>query len=324
MDNPIENPIGALLAQRHRVEQKEAALQERVAVLTAGLTAAVGDQPVSALSDIVNLAQYGEYEWTYGKLHFADGRLSIEYRHSGDDQADDYHGVDDDERPWRSVALTECEQQWREKVMNAAVLASLFKEIGEQLGKREAQLDGSLAAVQQVVEAESAVLDAEMTDGLTATGDPNLTRLWQDAMAATHHDTADALTRCSRFLEAVCAKILRERGGEMPDDKSMGPLVKACQKSLDWPDARELKGDVEQLLGGIRSICGGIGALRTHFGTAHGASSHLPPLDRGYAVFVKQATVAAAHFLLNRHQASPVPACPSDDPAPSTAAPPPL
>ncbi len=94
----------------------------------------------------------------------------------------------------------------------------------------------------------------------------------------------------------------------------MGPLVKACQNSLDWPAERELKDDVEQLLSGIRSICGGIGALRTHFGTAHGTSSHLPPLDPGYAVFVKHATVAAAHFLLNRHQVSaPTPAA---DPEP--------
>ncbi|WP_261529517.1 abortive infection family protein [Burkholderia multivorans] len=75
--------------------------------------------------------------------------------------------------------------------------------------------------------------------------------------------------------------------------------------NVDGADAKEAEGDVRQLLGGIHSICGGIGALRTHFGTAHGASSHLPSLDPGYAVFVKQATVAAATFLLNRHQVSP-------------------
>ncbi|WP_175762297.1 abortive infection family protein [Burkholderia anthina] len=301
----MNNPIGALKARRERLEQKEAALLARVETLIADLTNAVGEHLISAVSDITNLDQYSEFEWTYGRLHFGDGRLSVQYRYSGDDHEADYHGDDEGERPWRSMTLTECIPVWRERLMTDVVLASLFKDIGEQLGNREAQLDGSLAAVQQIVEAESAALDAEMSAGLAATGDENLAQLWQDAVSATHHDTADALTRCSRFLEAVCATILRERGVELPDEKSMGPLVKACQKSLDWPDSRELKGDVEQMLGGIRSICGGIGALRTHFGTAHGASSHLPPLDPGYAVFVKQATVAAAHFLLNRHQASP-------------------
>ncbi|RQY09917.1 hypothetical protein DF117_34910 [Burkholderia stagnalis] len=300
----MNNPISALKAQRQRLEQKGGTLLERVAALTADLTDAVGDQPVSALSDITNLDQWSDDDFVYGKLHFGGGRLSVRYRTSDDDQADMYNNVDPDCRPWQSVALTECDPLWREELMDEAVLNSLFTRLGEQLAAREIRIDASLAVVKKVIEAESAVIDSEMSATLTAAGDENLGRLWQDAVHATHNDTADALTRCSRFLEAVCAKILRERGVALPDEKSMGPLVKACQKSLDWPDSRELKSDVEQLLGGIRSICGGIGALRTHFGTAHGASSHLPPLDRAYAVFVKQATVAAAHFLLNRHQAS--------------------
>ncbi|PFH12721.1 abortive infection family protein [Burkholderia sp. JKS000303] len=308
----MDKPINALLAQRQRLEQKAVVLLERVETLIADLTAAVGQHAISAVSDIANLDHWGEDDWVYGRLHFADGRLSVDFRYSGDDQADDYHGVEMDCRPWQRVDLTTCDPVWREKMMEDAILASLFKQIAEQFGARETRIDGSLAAVKKVIEDESTVIDAEMTSSLAAVGDENLGRLWQDAVEATHHDTADALTRCSRFLEAVCVKVLRERGVELPDDKSMGPLVKGCQKSLDWPDSRELKGDVEQMLGGIRSICGGIGALRTHFGTAHGASSHLPPLDRGYAVFVKQATVAAATFLLDRHQASP-PATRGDD-----------
>lgn len=303
-ENPNENPIAALKAQRELADQREAALLQRVETLVDDLTAAVGKQPVRAFSAIVTL-DGGMMGSIYGKLCFADGSLTVMSRYSGDDDADAHYGVAPQDRWWSNVDLTKCKPLWREKLMDDAVLASLFKAIGEQLRARVARIDASLAAVKKVVEAESAALDAEMSAALAAAGDENLARLWQEAVAATHIDTADALTRCSRFLEAVCAKILRERGLALPKDKSMQPLVKACLDTLTWPDAKEAEGDVRQLLGGIQSICNGIGALRTHFGTAHGASSHLPPLDRGYAVFVKQATVAAATFLLDRHQASP-------------------
>ncbi|MCS6473665.1 hypothetical protein NX871_27525 [Burkholderia thailandensis] len=103
----MDNPISALMAQRQRLEQKAAALRERVEVLTADLTAAVGEQLVSGLSDITNLDQWGEDEYTYGQLHFGGGRLSVRYRHSGDDHADDYRGIDEDGRQWQSVGLTE-------------------------------------------------------------------------------------------------------------------------------------------------------------------------------------------------------------------------
>ncbi|WP_186053788.1 abortive infection family protein, partial [Burkholderia gladioli] len=141
--------------------------------------------------------------------------------------------------------------------------------------------------------------------------------------AGHQEDSADALTRCNRFLEVVCSLILRKRGIPLPKDKSASPLVKVCLDTMTWPAEKQAEGDVRQLLGGIQSITNGIGALRTHFGTAHGATSHLPPLDRGYAVFVKQATVAAATFLLDRHQASSpgAPAAPmpdAPDPAPVT------
>jgi hypothetical protein len=73
----MDNPIGALMAQRQRLEQKAAALRQRVEVLTADLTAAVGEQLVSGLSDITNLEQWSEDDYTYGQLHFGGGRFSV-------------------------------------------------------------------------------------------------------------------------------------------------------------------------------------------------------------------------------------------------------
>ncbi|QPQ89082.1 abortive infection family protein (plasmid) [Burkholderia gladioli] len=216
------------------------------------------------------------------------------------------------------MPLDECQPDWLRQLLDRDVIASLIEDLGgNDIGAREARIDETLASVQSALSLESAAIDADMHESLAMTGDDTLSRLWREAVDATNHDSADALTRCSRFLEAVCAKILRERSVALPKDKSLSPLVKACLETLTWPAEQEAEGDVRQLLGGIQSITNGIGALRTHFGTAHGATSHLPPLDRGYAVFVKQATVAAATFLLDRHQAGPFAV---DDSSPAPAA----
>ncbi|KWF00489.1 hypothetical protein WL80_02530 [Burkholderia ubonensis] len=299
--------IKARAAQLKRVQTKKEAVQASVRELADTLESELGHLQVSGESSIVRVeAPSGVAEppvelcW-----RFENHRLSVIAR---DETHHAFAGYF--ETTWTA---DQCPEYWLAPLVATDVVTSLIQNIGgDRLDDKEARLDGVLIAVRALLSAESAAIDAEMSESLDDVGDDNLLRLWQDAVDATHVDSADALTRCSRFLEATCAKILRERDVPLPKDKSMSPLVKACLDTLAWPDAKEAEGDVRQLLGGIQSICNGIGALRTHFGTAHGASSHLPPLDPGYAVLVKHATVAAAHFLLNRHQAS-RPAARADD-----------
>src|ERR1700722_13891726 len=108
------------------------------------------------------------------------------------------------------------------------------------------------------------------------------------------------------MLEAVCTMILTERGAELPADKSLQPLVKACIKCLEWPKSKFALEDVNQLKGGVQSISNAIGSLRTHFGTAHGGAIHLPPLDPEFGILAKNACSTLAIFLLSRHKHAPV------------------
>ncbi|RDU94947.1 abortive infection family protein [Trinickia dinghuensis] len=301
----MDNPISALMAQRQRLEQKEAALLARVEVLTADLTAAVGEQPISAVSDITNLDQWGEDDFVYGKLHFGGGRLSVLYRHSGDDQADAYQGVAQEDRSWQSVSLTKCDAVWREKVMTDTVLASLFKCIGERLGEREVRIDGSLTAVQMVLEAESASIDAEMTGSLAGFGGEAMERKWADLLKAMLLDPADGLTRSYAFLEELCALILHERGIKVGSEKTLTTRLRACVDALGRDETAEAKEAVMQVMHGIRTIGNGVGQLRNRFSTAHAATPGSAAPDAAYAVLMKNATAAAAIFLLNRHRARP-------------------
>lgn len=313
----MRDQIKAIVAAKKRVTEKETAVLELALELANSLREECAGLQVFGVSTVVSVDNRpGSDPRRLGAfLQFGRGELLVMWNPRGLIRTDGFAG-----QWWRgnfsASALEDCPLSWLQQLLTKAVINSLLDSIHGDVDERESRVDATLAEARTLLSGESSVLDAEMAASVTATGDENLNGLWQDAVEATRHDTADALTRCSRFLEAVCAKILRDRGIPLPKDKSMSPLVKACLEHLEWPDAKEAEGDVRQLLGGIQSITGGIGALRTHFGTAHGASSHLPPLDPAYAVFVKQATVAAAHFLLNRHQASPPVASDALNPAP--------
>ncbi|WP_186083527.1 abortive infection family protein [Burkholderia gladioli] len=311
----MDNKIKTLAALGRQVAAKQTTVQDRARQLASDLSEAFADTSVRARSNTVLLEKRMANDPfpMRGYLFLANGQISVvSGRHttlatSWLPDAEVQNQVD-------STSLVDCPPLWLEHLLTEATLSSLFANIEEQLVNRNAGLESALTALRRALSDESAAIDAEMAETLADSKTSNLSRLWQEAVDASHIDSADALTRCSRFLEAVCAKILRERGVALPKDKSMSPLVKACLEVLTWPSEKEAEADVRQLLGGIQSITNGIGALRTHFGTAHGATSHLPPLDRGYAVFVKQATVAAATFLLDRHQASLVTASELDDP----------
>ncbi|MDA0574117.1 abortive infection family protein [Burkholderia gladioli] len=304
----MRDQIQAQAARLKRIEAKEASIRKLARDFAAALREELEDLDVSGSSRIVLVSHpNGDKGVTIPAwLNYEDGSVVVVYQPGGTvvwtEPGPPW--LSDD---WSWMHLDQCRSDWLGQLLDRGVIASLIESLGgDDIEAREARIDEALALVQSVLSTESAAIDAEMLECLAVTGDDILSRLWREAVDATNQDSADALTRCSRFLEAVCSTILRDRRIPFPKDKSMSPLVKACLEVLTWPAEKEAGEDVKKILGGIQSITNGIGALRTHFGTAHGATSHLPPLDRGYAVFVKQATVAAATFLLDRHRASPL------------------
>ncbi|MFK4448489.1 hypothetical protein ABH944_008543 [Caballeronia udeis] len=297
----MNDRIGTLAAQQRRIEAKKAALIERARTLDAELNRAFDGADIAGVSSNVTLEQIGYDEYTYGYLCYRDGELTVGYRMTDDDVADAHHGVPDDQRSYSVRVLANCSPEWLERLLDEATLESLLGNIAARLCEREGRLDGSLSALQTILAAESAKLDGQMVERLEKTGDDTLQRLFDEAVDVAHLDAADGLTRSSRFLEAVCATILRERGTALPKDKSIVPLLDACVACLDWPDKVALT-DAKQLFAGVKSIAGGIGTLRSHFGTAHGASSHLPSLDASWAMLAKNAAAAVAIFLLSRHR----------------------
>jgi hypothetical protein len=295
----MDDRIKALAAQKRLIETKQAQLAEKAVALEAKLADAFGEAGVYASSASVTLEEWPDGH-TYGWLSYAFGRLRVGHRTSDDDMADAHAGIPEDERTNAYQPLASCSPNWLVRLLDETMIGSLLDDIAARLDQQELRLDGSLSALRTVLSAEAAKLDEQLAKNLERMNSDTLKTRSDELLDAIHLHTGDGLTRSSSFLESVCAEILRERGVTLPKDKSISPLVDACIDCLEWPDRDALE-DAKRFFAGVKSICGGIGALRTHFGTAHGASSHRPPLDASYAMFAKNASVAVAIFLIDCH-----------------------
>jgi hypothetical protein len=310
----MDNTVKGLAARHGRIRAKQKALYVKAKQIESELNEAFADTPIYGCSVDVTLEQTGPDDYTYGRLSYASGTgLMGIYRTTGDDQHDEYNGTPEEDRGYTPKALSLCRETWLARLLDEQTVRSLLANIDTRLDERERQVDRSLAALQALLDTESAKLGEHMIASLEQIGNDTLLRNWRDARDATHLQPADGLTRSSSYVESVCAAILRERGADLPKDKSMSPLVDACIRSLQWPTGTHTLNDVKLLTNGLKSICGGIGALRTHFGTAHGATSHLPGLNASYATFANNAAAAVAIFLLARHAESADAASVGDD-----------
>ncbi|WP_175976854.1 abortive infection family protein [Burkholderia sp. BCC1047] len=189
--------------------------------------------------------------------------------------------------------------------MDDAVLASLFKAIGEQLRARVARIDASLAAVKKAVEAESVTIDVAMTSSITGFDNATLAQDWHRALTALSLDSTDAQARVYTLFETLCLSILAARGVTPPANQVLRYVLKACLDELLRGEPEQAKEAARQILNAINSIGTGIGALRNSFSTAHGTLPDTMPLDPAYAMLAKNAVATAAIFLLSRHQANP-------------------
>lgn len=297
--------IKALAAQLKRVEAKRDALRDKAHELSAELNEAFGDRNIYASSAYTTLEETGLGESIYGCLRYDGEELRVLYRTTDEDFEDYANGVPDSERSFNVRPLSLCPPAWLDSLLMPDSLNSLLANLGAALDRHEGLVDQSLEALDKFLAAESADIEAQMSASLAQMDSPALNRNWTAVLDATHLETADGLTRSSRMLESVCTVILQGREVPLPAEKSMTPLMKATLKSLAWPAESEVEGDVRQLIGGVQSIANAVGGLRTHFGTAHGASSHLPPLSPEFGELAKNACATAAIFLLSRHKRAP-------------------
>lgn len=74
----------------------------------------------------------------------------------------------------------------------------------------------------------------------------------------------------------MCREYVAEENLTLPGDQSLHPLWKIVQKHLGLSPAGAHDDDLKKILGGLASVVDGVGAFRTHVGSAHGKAIICP------------------------------------------------
>lgn len=90
------------------------------------------------------------------------------------------------------------------------------------------------------------------------------------AIDSIDDDPAIAITAGCAILEALFKAYIFENQLQTPSKETIKPLWNIVQKHLGFDPKLQTDQDVQRILVGMSSIIDGVGALRTHGGSAHG------------------------------------------------------
>lgn len=289
----IKGRSAIIKEQRNTILSKLVDLGEVLSESLAGID-------VFAKSPNETLEMIGPDDWVYGALSYGQGELRISYRTTEDDFHDAMNQVEPEYQSYDVKTIKSCPIHWLEKLSSEKQINQLLANIEKALTSIQENTVGSLESLNKALESQSEEIAAEAMEALKNYESEELVRIWLKARSSIQTDPADSITRSSSYLESVCRLILAELEKELPNRTDISNLINAAVSALDLSDDAEANRDLKQLFGAIKGIFQAIGAMRTHFGSAHGFSpgDYMPP--EHYARLVNDASATASTYLLRR------------------------
>jgi len=122
--------------------------------------------------------------------------------------------------------------------------------------------------------------------------------------ALTNVETSprEAVSAASNILESICKVYIAEENIEAPSKLDLKPVWTVVRKHLGFDPSSVEDQDLQQILSGIISIVDGIGALRTHASSAHGAGKKSYKLEPRHARLAIHGAHTVALFILESWQ----------------------
>jgi hypothetical protein len=120
------------------------------------------------------------------------------------------------------------------------------------------------------------------------------------AITHLHADPHAAITAASSIIEALCKTYIETFGLEMPSKQSIVPLWRVVQEHFGLNIDSLLADDQRKILQGLSAIVDGVGAYRTHIGSAHGRGLQPPPITVAEARLAVNASHTVVTFLMER------------------------
>jgi hypothetical protein len=103
----------------------------------------------------------------------------------------------------------------------------------------------------------------------------------------------EAVSAASNILESTCKIIIEDEGLELPAKQDLQSVWNVVRKHLGIDPSKIEDQDLQQILSGLIAVVKGIGALRTHASSAHGAGKPAYKLEPRHA----RLAIHAAHTL---------------------------
>ncbi len=116
---------------------------------------------------------------------------------------------------------------------------------------------------------------------------------FQRAIENANNDPREAASAAANILESVCKIYIEDEQLEMPAKRDLQNVWTAVRKNLGFDPSQVEDQDLQQILSGMLSVVHGVGALRTHTSSAHGAGRKVYRLEPRHA----RLAIHAAHTL---------------------------
>jgi len=133
-----------------------------------------------------------------------------------------------------------------------------------------------------------------LADFLNAGDFASIEAEFKRAIRQLDRDPHAAITAACSIIEALCKTYIETFELEMPANKSVIPLWRVIQGHLRLNIDSTLRDDQKRVLQGLASIIDGVGASRSHIGSAHGRGINPPKITVPEA----RLAVNAAHSLV--------------------------
>jgi|ERR1017187_1147366 hypothetical protein len=293
----VSDPVSKLRGLTSEIKAQDEQLRTRFKELEHELKDAAADYCTRGQSENCLLEAYGDDDAYYGHLFFED-ELAVAYRTSEDDM--ELTLRDEPGEPTYSIQnLDKCSPVWLRALATPKLIESLLTSINARI---EEALRATAAGVQTLSATANLPLrdlDAGLVEVATRLNFGNVIQLWHEAQSALGVDPPEAATRASRLIETLCKHILHTKGKTLPGDQSIQHLYKAASKALVLGPEQQSSDDLRAIGLGMTALTSGVGALRTHAGTAHGTGPTSQPVTFSQARLAVNAAGVLATFLMD-------------------------
>jgi len=114
------------------------------------------------------------------------------------------------------------------------------------------------------------------------------------ALRTVESNPKDAVLAACNVLESLCKTYIEDEGLEMPAKQDLQPVWTVVRKDLGFDPSAVEERDLKEILSGLLAVVSGVGALRTHASSAHGAGRRRYRLEPRHG----RLAVHAAHTLV--------------------------